>query len=196
MHDELGQALTALKMDTAAIANELDPDANTLRQRTDEMKRLIDSTVLSVRRIAADLRPVILDNLGLAATLEWLAKDFSSRTGIHVDLDITDENLDVTGDAATAIYRITQEALTNVARHSGADFVSIELKSGDGQTVVRISDNGKGITEADTRKARSFGLIGMQERAFVLGGQFSTSHSPQGGTVVVAVIPAFGRTEA
>lgn len=194
LHDELGQALTALKMDTTAIANELDPTASSLRRRTDDMKRLIDATVMSVRRIAADLRPVMLDNLGLVPTLEWLTRDFSSRTGIQVDLEMVDSDLDVTGDAATAIYRIAQEALTNVARHSGADFVSIEMQRGEGQIVMRISDNGKGIAEADTRKARSFGLIGMQERAFVLGGELSISRARLGGTLVHAVIPAFGKT--
>ena len=194
LHDELGQSLTALKMDASAIANELDAAQVALLKRANDMKQLIDTTVAAVRRIAADLRPVILDNLGLVPTLEWLARDFSSRTGIHVELNIPDENLGAGGDAATAIFRITQEALTNVARHAGATEVAIEVLHGDGKIVVRIRDNGKGITGQDTRKARSFGLLGMRERAYVLGGDVKVSAAPGGGTQVEAEIPAFGTT--
>ena len=192
LHDELGQMLTALKMDTAAIEAELDHAQTALRTRTGAMKQLIDTTVASVRRISADLRPMMLDNLGLVPTLEWLAKEFSRRSGIPVDLDIAEENLGIDGDAATAIFRISQEALTNVSRHSGADWVGIELQRRSGKVVLRISDNGKGFTDADKRKSRSFGLLGMRERAYVLGGDVKISVAPGGGTRIEAVIPAFG----
>ncbi len=192
LHDELGQMLTALKMDTAAIENELSHPQDALRKRTGAMKQLIDTTVASVRRISADLRPVMLDNLGLVPTLEWLAKEFSRRSGIHVDLDIAEEHLGINGDAATAIFRIAQEALTNVSRHSGADWVSMELQRRSGNVVLRISDNGKGFTDADKRKSRSFGLLGMYERAYVLGGELKVGMPPEGGTRIEAVIPAFG----
>lgn len=194
LHDELGQALTALKMDAAAIAGELDPAQARLRKRAEGMKQLIDATVASVRRISADLRPVMLDNLGLAPTLEWLAQDFSGRTGIQVDLNIPEEHLGVSGDAATAVFRIVQESLTNVARHAGASQVSVEVLQNNGGVVVRVCDNGKGIAEQDARKARSFGLLGMRERAYVLGGDFTIGRAPQGGTQIEAVIPAFGTT--
>jgi two-component system sensor kinase len=192
LHDELGQALTALKMDTVAIASELDPAQVVLRKRTEGMKQIIDGTVSSVRRIAADLRPVMLDNLGLVPTLEWLASEFSRRTNIRAALHIPDENLGVSGDAATAIFRIVQEALTNVARHSGADEVAIEVRRGSGSVTVTIRDNGRGFSEPDTRKARSFGLLGMRERAYVLGGEFKISRLAHKGTQIEAVIPAFG----
>jgi PAS domain S-box-containing protein len=192
LHDELGQALTALKMDAAAIETELDHAQSALRQRTEGMKQLIDTTVASVRRISADLRPVMLDNLGLMPTLEWLAREFTQRTGIPIDLDLPEEDLGVSGDAATAIFRITQEALTNVSRHSRADWVGIEVKRHGGNVEVRISDNGKGFTEAQRRKVRSFGLLGMHERAFVLGGELTVSSPPSGGTQIEAVIPIFG----
>lgn len=194
LHDELGQALTALKMDAAAIASELEPVPEALRRRTEGMKQLIDATVRSVRRISADLRPVMLDNLGLVPTLEWLAKEFSGRTGIRVELAIPDENLGVGGDAATAIFRIVQEGLTNVARHSGADQVAVAVIHSVGKIVVRVRDNGKGMAEQDARKSRSFGLLGMRERAYVLGGDLKISRAPQGGTLIEAVIPAFGTT--
>jgi PAS domain S-box-containing protein len=194
LHDELGQALTALKMDAAAISSELDHAQHALRKRTESMKQLIDGTVNSVRRISADLRPVMLDNLGLVPTLEWLVKAFSGRTGIRVTLDIPDENLGVGGDAATAIFRIVQEALTNVARHAGASEVTVEVIHDDGTVVVRVGDNGKGMAAQDAHKARSFGLLGMRERAYVLGGELKVSRAPQGGTLIEAVIPAFGTT--
>lgn len=201
IHDELGQTLTALKMDIVATASDVEsavdlPSAQyALAKRMDSMKQLIDGTVMSVRRIAADLRPVMLDNLGLVSTLEWLAKDFATRTHIQVELKTTDHNLDLSGDAATAIYRIAQEALTNVARHSGATQVIVEVYRDAGTVVLRLRDNGKGIATQNSRGSRSFGLLGMHERAFVLGGNLVVSSAPNAGTLVEAVIPAFGTTK-
>jgi PAS domain S-box-containing protein len=195
LHDELGQALTALKMDAVAIENELDHAQDALKRRAADMKQLIDTTVGAVRRISADLRPVMLDNLGLAPTLEWLTQDFSRRTGIAADLEVSEENLGVSGDAATAIFRIVQEALTNVSRHSGADHVSVSVQRRGGIVVVRIADNGKGFTDADARKARSFGMLGMRERAYVLGGDLSVKSTPGGGTMIEAVLPRFGTAQ-
>lgn len=195
LHDELGQALTALKMDAAAIESELDHAQDALRKRTTDMKQLIDTTVGAVRRISADLRPVMLDNLGLVPTLEWLTRDFSTRTGIAMELDIPDENLGVAGDAATAIFRIVQEALTNVSRHAGADHVTVSVQRRGGIVMVRIADNGKGFTEADARKVRSFGMLGMRERAYVLGGDLSVKSTPGGGTQIEAIIPRFGTAQ-
>lgn len=192
LHDELGQALTALKMDTAAIESELDHAQAALRKRTADMKQLIDTTVTSVRRISADLRPVMLDNLGLVPTLEWLTREFSKRTGIEVELNIPDENLGASGDAATAIFRIVQESLTNVARHAQASKVTIDVTHRGGNVALRIADDGKGMEDADKRKTRSFGLLGMRERAFVLGGELKVSSTPGKGTVVEALIPRFG----
>jgi PAS domain S-box-containing protein len=194
LHDELGQALTALKMDAVAIAGELNSAQDSVRKRTDGMKQLIDATVASVRRIAADLRPVMLDNLGLVPTLEWLTREVSGRTGIRITLDIPDEHLGVGGDAATAIFRIVQEALTNVVRHSGASEAAVEVIHDEGTVVVRVGDNGRGMAAQDAHKARSFGLLGMRERAYVLGGDLTVSRAPQGGTLIEAVIPAFGTT--
>ena len=194
LHDELGQALTALKMDAAAIAGELDPALQALHRRVEGMKQLIDGTVASVRRIAADLRPVMLDNLGLAPTLEWLTQEFALRTGVRVALNIPQENLPVGGHAATAIFRIVQEALTNIARHAQASEAEVVVLYEDGKVVVRVRDNGKGMAAHDARKSRSFGLLGMRERAYVLGGDITISGAPNGGTLIEAMIPAFGTT--
>ena len=198
LHDELGQALTALKMDASAIASELGPappaseQVAEIKQRAEGMKRLIDQTVASVRRISADLRPVMLDNLGLAPTLEWLTRDVAGRAGIPVRLSMPNEDLGATGDAATAIFRIVQEALTNVVRHARATAVHVEILRKGGDVLVRVSDDGRGATDADTRKARSFGVLGMRERAYVLGGTFALRGETGKGTVVEATIPAFG----
>lgn len=192
LHDELGQALTALKMDASAIADELAPAQAELAKRAADMKQLIDQTVASVRRISADLRPMMLDNLGLAPTLEWLTNDMAKRSGLSIELFMPDENLGVTGDAATAVFRIVQESLTNVVRHAKATLVKVEILRSGGDVRVRVADDGRGIGEADHRKARSFGLLGMRERAYVLGGSFTIRNENKLGTTVEATIPAFG----
>ena len=192
LHDELGQALTALKMDASAIAGELTPAQAHLVKRAAGMKQLIDQTVASVRRISADLRPMMLDNLGLAPTLEWLTRDTAARAGIPIELSMPNEDLGASGDAATAVFRIVQEALTNVVRHAQATQVLVEIVRKGGDVLVRVTDNGRGMSDADARKARSFGLLGMRERAYVLGGGFSTRGESGKGTTVEATIPAFG----
>jgi PAS domain S-box-containing protein len=192
LHDELGQMLTALKMEASAIAGELSPEQRDLVQRAQGMKQLIDQTVASVRRISADMRPVMLDNLGLAPTLEWLTNDVASRAGLVIDLAMPEGDLGASGDAATAIFRIVQEALTNVVRHALASKVKVEIARVGGDVRVRVSDDGCGLSEVAQRKARSFGLLGMRERAYVLGGGFSIRSKPGRGTTVEATIPAFG----
>ena len=191
LHDELGQQLTALKMDIAAIAEELLPEQTAAAHRAEDMKRLIATTMRSVRQLATDLRPVMLDNLGLAPTLEWLTQDFARRSGIAVELVMPDEELGASGDAATAVFRIVQEALTNVARHAKAQQVTVEVLRQSGHVRVRVRDDGAGYT-AGHRAERSFGVLGMRERAEVLGGSFRIVGTPAAGTTVEATIPAFG----
>ncbi len=191
LHDELGQMLTALKLNASAIADDLQPNQSELARRTQDMKLLIDTTVRSVRRIAADLRPVMLDNLGLAPTLEWLTQDFEKRSGISVELTMPDEDLGASGDAATAVFRIVLEALTNVARHAKASRVQVAILRKAGNVSVSVADNGKGFNE-DSARTRSFGVLGMRERAYVLGGAFAIDSAPGKGTRVTATIPAFG----
>jgi PAS domain S-box-containing protein len=192
LHDELGQMLTALKMEAAAIASDLSPQQTDLVKRAQGMKQLIDQTVASVRRISADMRPVMLDSLGLAPTLEWLTNDVASRAGLAIDLVMPEGDLGASGDAATAIFRIVQEALTNVVRHAQATTVTVEIARAGGDVRVRVSDDGRGMSDADQRKARSFGLLGMRERAYVLGGGFNLRSERGQGTTVEATIPAFG----
>lgn len=191
LHDELGQQLTALKMDIAAIAEDLLPGQTAAAHRAEDMKRLIATTMRSVRQLATDLRPVMLDNLGLAPTLEWLTQDFARRSGIDIELIMPDEELGVSGDAATAVFRIVQEALTNVARHAKAERVTVEVLRQSGHVRICVRDNGIGFT-ADSRAVRSFGVLGMRERTQVLGGSFHITGAAGAGTTVEATIPAFG----
>nr|WP_089339337.1 PAS domain S-box protein [Burkholderia singularis] len=203
LHDDLGQQLTALKMDLSAVELALgsasaaadtqsappasgQPGAD-VRGQLRGMHRLIDSTVASVRRIAADLRPVMLDDLGLVPAIEWLATDFTNRYGIEVERRIALADIALTNAGATTLFRIVQEALTNVARHADATQVALTLKIDDGHCVLRIADNGQGA-RGGTREGQSFGLIGIRERAHMLDGTVTIDSTPgQGFTITVAL---------
>ncbi|MDN7587999.1 PAS domain S-box protein [Burkholderia seminalis] len=194
LHDDLGQQLTALKMDLSAVelglAGVVAPNTG-VREQLGGMHRLIDSTVASLRRIAADLRPVMLDDLGLVPAIDWLANDFTRRYRITVDRDIAPGDIAFTGAGATTLFRIVQEALTNVARHSDATNVKLSLKAEDGYCTLRIADNGHGAP-APTRAARdrpSFGLIGIRERAHMLDGTVTIDSQPGKGFTITVALP-------
>ncbi|MBR8285366.1 PAS domain S-box protein [Burkholderia cenocepacia] len=193
LHDDLGQQLTALKMDLSAVelglAGNVAPNTGT-REQLGGMHRLIDSIVASVRRIAADLRPVMLDDLGLVPAIEWLANDFTRRYRITVDRELPPVDTAFTGTGATTLFRIVQEALTNVARHSDATNVTLALKVEDGYCMLRIADNGHGAPEhtGTVQDRPSFGLIGIRERAHMLEGTVTIDNRPgQGFTITVAL---------
>jgi len=194
IHDELGGALTALKLDLASFEDVLPgEEAGGLRaaltEKIDSMSSLIDSTVQTMRRIITQLRPVLLDSLGLSAAIEWLAEDFEHRTGIACRTRIHGEEFTGDHDRATAVYRIVQETLTNVARHSGATRVDLIMES-DGATLrLSVHDNGRGISGGQRDAAGSFGIIGMKERALILGGELTITADPRGGTTVALTLP-------
>lgn len=197
LHDDLGQQLTALKMDLSAVEESLDTGAIPDRALNHEitghlrsMRRLIDATVASVRRIAADLRPVMLDDLGLVPAIEWLVNDFTNRYGIPVETRIEHGEAIFNRDGATALFRIVQEALTNVARHAEATLVILSIFLEDGQYVLRVEDNGRGAVERHAPDGKSFGLLGMRERAHMLGGRVSTGPANGNGFVVTVRFPA------
>ncbi|KML60965.1 histidine kinase [Burkholderia cepacia] len=176
LHDDLGQQLTALKMDLSVVEQQLrvpsraQPDEG-MQSHLQGMRRLIDATVASVRRIAADLRPVMLDDLGLVPAIEWLANDFTNRYGIDVERHIETGGLTFTSAGATTLFRIVQEALTNVARHADATRVALRLDVEEGFCVLRVADNGRGAAPGGpAHEDKSFGLIGIRERAHMLGG--------------------------
>ena len=189
VHDELGQSLTGLKMDLYWLSSRLPKQLREVHDKTKAMSAHIDSTIQTVRRISTELRPGILDDLGLVAALEWQAHEFQKRTGVHctVTSDLKEAILDE--DLNTAFFRIFQETLTNVIRHANATKVTIHLKKQRGQLILEIKDNGRGISEAEISNTRSIGLLGMRERAALLGGKITVSGVSGKGTTVLVKIP-------
>ena len=188
IHDEFGQSLTALKMDLAWLTKRL-ADRPHLAEKASTMSDLIDSTIQTVRRVATQLRPGLLDDLGLAAAIEWQAQELAERTGINCELYLGDEDIVLARDLSTAVFRIFQETLTNVARHAEATEVRVELEEGPDELVLTIRDNGKGITPSQVSDPHSLGLIGMQERARSWGGNVTFQSVPGQGTVVTVRVP-------
>jgi signal transduction histidine kinase len=191
IHDELGQVLTGIKMEVGWLAKRLkEPE---LLEKTDSMSKLIDSTVQTVRKIATGLRPEMLDDMGLVAAIGWQAKDFQKRTGIRCRVKLPPETTKLDIDVATTAFRIFQEILTNVARHSRATRVDIDLGVTDEQVGLEVHDNGVGIAESDLHGRKSLGLLGMHERALLFGGEVSITGSPGHGTRVAVTIPTRNR---
>lgn len=189
IHDELGQALTALKMDIHWVGQRLSKDQQLLLEKAKSMSKLIDTTIHSVQRISSELRPGLLDDLGLSAAIEWQAKEFQNRTNIQCKIISIPEEIILDRATSTAIFRIFQETLTNIARHANATIVEVMLKQKSGTIELAVHDNGKGITEKEISDSRSFGLIGMQERAHSLGGYLTIRGARNKGTNVEVFIP-------
>jgi signal transduction histidine kinase len=190
VHDELGQALTSCKLDLSWIASKLPKDLKPLLEKTRALTSHIDSTIQMVRRISSELRPGVLDHLGLVAALEWQANEFQNRTGIKCDVtsNLRDALLDQ--DLSTTFFRIFQETLTNVIRHAGATQVTVDLREQDGRISLEVKDNGRGISRTEASNGKSMGLLGMRERAALLGGIFRIGRTAQGhGTRVGVSIP-------
>lgn len=182
IHDDLGGNLTAIKMALAMLAARL-PDDPALHDKAAYLDGLVDRTIDAVHRISLDLRPPMLD-LGLVAALEWQAREFEKQSGIACILRAADKEIALGEDQATALFRIFQEALTNIAKHAGATRVTVTLRRQRQQLQLTITDNGRGIAPADRLKPHSFGLRSMGERARALGGTMALSAAPGGGTMV------------
>jgi PAS domain S-box-containing protein len=198
IHDELGPALTAVKMDVAWLDNRLssvasEEEAPPLWRKTAAMMRLIDQAVDDVRNISADLRPVVLDDLGLVPALEWLAADFGRRSGIRVEIT------DATGDFAykaeysTLVFLIVKEILTNAVRHSGAMSIQIAIGTAGEALEIEVVDDGRGITEEEAADPRALGILGMRERALILGGDLAISGIQGRGTRALLTVPRRAR---
>ncbi|QPJ62857.1 MAG: sensor histidine kinase [Candidatus Nitronauta litoralis] len=189
VHDELGQTLTALKMELSCFHHDLKAGSREARNRIGTMSKLIDNTIQSVQRIATELRPQILDVLGLAEAVRWETSEFQKRTAIQCHLDLPQLQFDLNRDITTAVFRIFQEAMTNIARHSKAKVVKIALEIDAQQVTLDILDNGKGINSDEIINRNSLGLLGMHERAHFLNGCFNIYGKPTEGTRVRVSIP-------
>lgn len=191
IHDELGQALTGLKLDIAWMKQRLPRDHQMLAQCVSIIER-IDGTLGTVRRIATELRPSILDQMGLAAALEWQAQEFGARTGIVTDLELSADGIAVPDELGSSAFRIVQESLTNVARHARATRVTIRLARTPEVLTLEVADDGVGIAPERLEGTASLGLVGMRERALACGGELSIYRGPVRGTTVLLVVPLGG----
>lgn len=189
IHDELGQTLTGLKMDVAWLQRHLDRQQPALLEKTQAMSDLIDTTIQTVRRISSELRPGILDDLGLVATIEWQLQEFQTRSGIQGKLISALEEATLDADGATAAFRIFQEILTNVARHAQATQVEVTLEESASFLTLQVQDNGRGMTESEIHSPKSIGLLGMQERARLRAGEVQFQATPGKGTTVTVRLP-------
>lgn len=190
IHDELGQALTGLKMDLVWVERKWkDGSAAVALEKLAAMHNLIDETVRMVRRISSELRPGALDDLGLVAALEWQLNEFAERTSIQGTFHSERELYELDRERSTAIFRIFQESLTNVARHSGATRFEVRLRTEQNTLVLEVQDNGRGISRAEIEQKNSLGLLGMRERAFVLNGSVDIAGTPGSGTKVIVRVP-------
>ncbi|QYF92046.1 PAS domain-containing protein [Massilia sp. PAMC28688] len=183
IHDDLGGNLTAIKMALMMLTQRLPPDEPQLAERAAYVDALVDRTIDAVHRIALDLRPTMLD-FGLVAALEWQSGEFEKQNGISCAFSSSGTDIELDVDRATALFRIFQEALTNIAKHARASQVTVRLARQDQHVVLDIADNGVGIAEDDRKKPGSFGLRGMNERARALGGTMTLSDAAGGGTRV------------
>jgi PAS domain S-box-containing protein len=201
IHDQLGQELTALKMDISFLRKRIEasnksPDWDAIFENLKSMSDVADQTINSVRKIARELRPDLLDKLGLREAIEWHTEEFEKRTGIKYGLSFPDEEMNFGMSLNTTIFRILQESLTNVARHSGASEVSIGLNTHDRFLHLEIADNGRGITEDEINNTKSLGLVGIRERAYSAGGELKIEGKKDTGTLLKIIIPlrgAFGK---
>jgi PAS domain S-box-containing protein len=199
IHDQLGQVLTGLKMELSLLEeswSESAPrDARTLNQKAfQRMRSLVDGSIEAVRKIATELRPMVLDNLGLSAAIEWQAEEFLRISGIPCEVSLPEDEMSLDRDTSTALFRILQESLTNIVRHAKASRASIRLWNENHTTVLQVQDNGVGIPAHVIAGPTSFGLLSMKERALMLGGTVDVTSGPGAGTAIVVRVPHAART--
>ncbi|HYO79418.1 MAG TPA: sensor histidine kinase, partial [Thermoanaerobaculia bacterium] len=190
LHDELGQRLTALRMETSLLPHKLGKrGTRAASEAITSMIELIDETIVTVRRVATELRPAILDDFGFRAALELELAALQKRSGLNYSIHFVPEHLTVDREMATTLYRIVQESLTNVARHAQASTVRVGVEQHDDWIVIEIADDGRGITPEELSSSASLGLLGIRERAYAHGGVADVRAGPRGGTVVSVRLP-------
>lgn len=193
LHDNLGQSLTGLKMDVAWLAKKMQSkkgeSADSVIKKTKTMSELIDSTINDVRRISSDLRPNLLDYLGIEAALEWLISDFKKRSEIDCKINFKAKNVKLDSAVTNSVYRIVQEGLTNIVRHANAKRVELELDQTDRHYILKLKDDGIGITKENLNNISSLGIRGMKERAIQFEGELSITGRKAKGTLITLSIP-------
>ncbi len=189
IHDELGQMLTGLKIDLSWLVKELSKEQEPLLEKTQLMSRIVDKTIQTVKSISAELRPGVLDDLGISAALEWQAGEFEKLAKIRCEFSSTPRDIILDQERSIAIFRIFQEILTNIILHAKATKVSVGLKKEASSIVLKVKDDGIGISKDRISDPKSFGLIGMRERVRPLGGEIKISGAPGKGTTVAVSIP-------
>ncbi len=189
VHDELGQSLTTLRMDLLCMEKEFAPEQDAFKKRIHSQVELIEGTIKSVQRICTELRPQILDVFGFCDALAWQAKEYEKRTNLIFDLACLDKPVELDRELTTALFRIFQETITNVLRHSNATKVNVSFENKDNQLILKIKDNGKGISQEKINDPESIGLLGMRERIQFWDGNVSIQGEPNVGTSVTVTIP-------
>lgn len=189
IHDELGQQLTGLKMDISWLSRKKDLDEVQRDQKLKEILTFLDGTVNTVRKLSAELRPSILDDLGLVEALEWWSTEFEKRSGVPCSFQPPVRDLQIPPAIATGLFRIYQESLTNVARHANASSVVSQLDCANGRLVLKIADNGRGFDSSTTRQKKTLGLLGMKERTLMMGGSYEIISQPGNGATVIITVP-------
>lgn len=189
VHDDLGQSLTALKMDLVWLKKNRQLRHEILSEKLDSMVDVINQTIKTIQRIGTELRPKLLDDLGLISAIEWQTREFQNRSGIKCKINLSEDSVDLNNNASLTVFRIFQEALTNIARHSKADSVDITIKSTTKDFYLSIYDNGEGIPKNKLDASTSIGIIGMKERADIVGGHVKINTDSKKGTEIIVVIP-------
>jgi signal transduction histidine kinase len=189
IHDELGQALTSIKIELSLLREEVIHDATAATRRIQSLKDRVDETIHAVKHIITKLRPGLLDDLGLSAAIEWQAKDFQQHTGIVCEVHSDPGEISINSDISTAVFRIFQETLTNITRHSRATRVKVDLIQFQNILKLQVRDNGRGITAEEINDPKSFGLIGIRERAQYWHGTIEIKGEPEDGTTIIVQFP-------
>jgi PAS domain S-box-containing protein len=195
IHDELGQALTALNMDLSWLSTKLPKSQPPLLKKVESMSAVVAATMQTVKRLSSELRPGLLDDLGLVTAMQWQAEEFGKRTWLKMKITFVPEEMTVERDLSTAIFRIFQELLTNIARHAKATRVEVSLKRKAGALELRVKDNGRGIRKSEIANSRSLGLIGIRERVLAFGGRVEIVGIPRRGTRIVVRLPERGKRD-
>jgi PAS domain S-box-containing protein len=189
MHDELGQQITVMKIQVAWLTSKLQPVEEDIKQRLLNLDEMLNDSIKSIRRISTELRPSLLDDLGLIAALEWHLKEVGLKMGIQVKFTAGINEPDLTENAKTSLFRIVQESLTNIARHAKATNVSVILSERENTLMLTIKDDGVGMDLQELRHTKTMGIMGMRERAVMIGGVFSVESSVGSGTIITVAVP-------